>query len=230
MLTEEQRNHILRFDSCKIANALECLKIRLKNEGFTRPGLHCVTGGFPAVLGYAVTSRVKAADPPLKGSIHFDLLEWWEEIAAHSGPLIAVIQDVDHKPGQGAVLSDVHAEVLRALNCQGLITNGAVRDLPALAAMEFPTFAQFVAASHSYVHMVDFNVPVEILGLHVKPGDLVFVDVHGALLLPPEAVDAVIRVANEQASHERKIIDLCRSQHFSIPKLRAALSNARVLS
>src|SRR5882724_10241857 len=130
MLTESQRSQILRFDTCKIANALECLKIRLKNEGFTQPGLHCVTGGFPSVLGYAVTSRVKTADPPLKGTLQFDRLEWWEQIATRPGPSIAVIQDIDHKPGQGAVLSDVHAEVLRALNCHGLITNGAVRNLP----------------------------------------------------------------------------------------------------
>ena len=227
MITEGQRNQILHFDTCKIANALECLKIRLKNEGFTRPGLHCVTAGFPTVLGYAVTCRVKAAEPPLKGSLHFDRLEWWEQIASQPGPSIAVIQDVDHHPGQGAVLSDVHAEVLRALNCHGLITNGAVRDLPALVAMGFPAFSQFVAASHSYVHMVDYNVPVEIIGLHVRPGDLVFVDVHGALLLPTEAIDDVIRVANEQAAHERTVVDLCRSQHFSIPKLRAALSDIR---
>ena len=131
MITENQRTAILRFDTCKVANALERLKLRLRNEGFSRPGLHCVTGGFPTVLGYAVTSRVKTAEPPLRGSIHFDLLDWWTSIASHPGPSIAVIQDVDHHPGQGAVLSNVHAEVLRALNCQSVITNGAVRNLPA---------------------------------------------------------------------------------------------------
>ncbi len=227
MLTEEQRNQILQFDTCKIANALEFLKIRLKNEGFTRPGLHCVTGGFPVVLGYAVTCRVKAADPPLKGSLHFDRLEWWDDISTKPTPSIAVIQDVDHKPGQGAVLSDVHAEVLRALNCLGLVTNGAVRDLPGLVTMGFPTFSQFITASHSYVHLVDFNVPVEILGLQIKPGDLVFVDVHGAIVLPPAAIDDVVRVATEQVAQERTVIDLCRSQQFSIPKLRAALAQTR---
>ena len=227
MLTENQRNQILRFDTCRIANALECLKIRLRNEGFTRPGLRCVTGGFPAILGYAVTSRVKAADPPLKGSLHFDLIDWWEVVSHMNSPSVAVIQDVDHKPGQGAVLSDFHAEVLRALHCQGLITNGAVRNLPALAAMSFPTFSQFVAVSHAYVHMVDFNVPVEILGLHVTPGDLIFADVHGAILLPPEEIDDIIRVADEQSTHERAIIDLCRSHQFSISKLRASLAGTR---
>ncbi len=224
MITREQRNQILGFDTCKVANALEHLNIRLKNEGFTKPGLRCVTGGFPAVLGYAVTSRVKTADPPMKGSSHFDLPEWWSWIASRKGPLIAVIQDVDHAPGQGAVLSDIHAEVLRALDCHSVITNGAVRNLPALSAMNFPAFSQFVTASHAYVHMVDYNVPVEILGLHVRPGNLVYVDVHGALLLPEDTVGDVIRVAQEQAAQERTVIDLCRSGAFSLQALRSTLS------
>jgi biotin carboxyl carrier protein len=33
-----------QFDTCTIANAIEHFKVRLRNEGFTRPGLRCVTG------------------------------------------------------------------------------------------------------------------------------------------------------------------------------------------
>lgn len=227
MLSAILRNQILQFDTCKIANALECLKLRLKNEGFTHPGLHCFTGGFPAVLGYAVTSRVKTADPPLKGSSHFDPLDWWSLIGSRPGPKIAVIQDVDHNPGQGAVLSDVHAEILRALDCHSLITNGAVRNLPALAAMSFPAFSQFVTASHAYVHMIDFDTPVDIFGLHVKPGDLIYADIHGALVLPLDALDDLVRVAHEQSAKERAIIDLCRSGQFSIANLKLALTRNR---
>jgi regulator of RNase E activity RraA len=227
MLTQGQRNQILSFDTCKIANALERLDKRLKNEGFTKPGLHCVTGGFPTALGYATTSRVRAADPPMKGSMHVDLADWWGQIASRPGPSIAVIQDVDHGPGQGAMLSDVHAEILRALDCCAVITNGAVRDLPALTAMGLPVFSQFVTASHSYVHMVAYDVPVEVLGLHVNPGDLIFVDVHGALLLPPESIDGIIRVANEQLVQERVIIDLCRSNRFSVQTLKSTLDAMR---
>lgn len=224
MLSESLRNQILQFDTCQIANAVECLKLRLKNEGFTHPGLHCFTGGFPSVLGYAITSRVKTADPPLKGSSHFDPFDWWTLIGSRPGPKIAVIQDVDHKPGQGAVLSHVHAEILRALDCRSLITNGAVRNLPALAQMNFPAFSQFVTTSHAYVHMIDFDIPVEIFGLHIKPGDLIYADVHGALVLPVEALEDLVRVAHEQAAKERAIIDLCHGSQFSIANLKSALA------
>jgi regulator of RNase E activity RraA len=230
VLTQSQRTQILRFDTCKIANALERLHLRLKNEGFTRPGLHCVTGGFPAALGYAVTCRVRTADPPIKGSLHLDMTEWWDWIAKRTKPCIAVIEDVDHKPGQGAVLGDVHAEILRALDCQAVVTNGSVRNLPGLVDIEFPVFSQFIAASHSYLHMLDFGGPVIILDLQIQTGDLLYVDVHGALLLPQEpagAIDDLIRVAHEQSVHERTIIDLCRSPQFSLDKLRAEILTMR---
>src|SRR5260370_14005879 len=39
---------IRQFDTCTIGNAIEHFRVRLRNEGFTRPGLRCVTGGSPA--------------------------------------------------------------------------------------------------------------------------------------------------------------------------------------
>jgi hypothetical protein len=59
---------IRQFDTCTIANAIEHFRVRLRNEGFTRPGLQCVTGGSPRLLGYAATCRVRSADPPMSGN------------------------------------------------------------------------------------------------------------------------------------------------------------------
>ena len=81
MLTESQRTEILRFDTRKIANALGALKVRLHLGGFTRSGLHYVTGGDPVRPGYAVASQVKAAERPLNDSLHLDPFDWADRIA-----------------------------------------------------------------------------------------------------------------------------------------------------
>ncbi|MCC7157616.1 MAG: RraA family protein [Bryobacterales bacterium] len=227
MITAEQRAQILRYDTCKIANAIESLKIRLRNEGFTRPGFRCVTHPFPAVLGYAVTSTVRCADPPMKGYTEYHLADWWENLVQHPGPRIAVIQDVDNPPGQGAVLSDVHAHILRALDCRGVVTNGAVRNVGELARLNFPAFSAHVAMSRAYVHMVEFDVPVTILGLTVRPADLIYVDVHGALLIPEEVISDVIQRAAEIESRERFMIGLCQTPSFSIQTLKEAARAAQ---
>jgi 4-hydroxy-4-methyl-2-oxoglutarate aldolase len=220
MLRAEQRDAIFQFDTCKLANAIERLNLRLRNEGFTRPGLHCMTGRFAAVLGYAVTSRVRCDDPPMKGYSYYDLADWWALLRAQPGPHVAVIEDLDAHPGQGAVLSDVHAVILRSLGCEGVVTNGAVRNVPALAQLGFAAFAGQIAMSHEYVHMVACETEVEVFGLRIAPADLIYADVHGALLLPEDRVDDILRAAHDQVAKERRIFDLCRSPEHSFDKLR----------
>lgn len=199
-----------------MANTIEHLGLRLKNEGFTRPGLQCRTHGCPAVAGYAITSRVRTADPPIRGYSCYDLRDWWALIDRSPEPRVAVIEDIDTGPGQGAVLSNLHAEVLRALRCHGLITNGAVRNVPQLDQIEFPVFSSFVAVSHSYIHMVEHDVPVEILGLPIRPRELIFADCHGVISIPEDHLDDILRLAAELVAAERKVIDLCRSGGFSV--------------
>ena len=57
-----------------------------------------------------------------------------------------------------------------ALGCAGVITNGAVRDLPALRRLGFPAFASHVSVSHAYAHVVEVGRPVTVGGLKVHTG------------------------------------------------------------
>src|SRR6516165_11995280 len=95
LVRSESFEAIRQFDTCTIANAIEQFRVRLRNEGFTRPGLQCVTGGSPRLLGYAATFRVRSADPPMSGNAHLDRTDWWEAIGHLPIPRIAVIQDLD---------------------------------------------------------------------------------------------------------------------------------------
>ncbi len=211
---------IRQFDTCTIANAIERFGVRLRNEGYTRPGLHCVTGGFPKAVGYAATCRVRTADPPVTGGNYRDRTDWWYGIEQLPAPRIAVIQDIELETGSGSVVGQVHAAILKAFHCEALVTNGAVRDLEAVAAMHFPMFAGSVAVSHAYLHVVDFGEPVEIFGLKVQSGDLLFADCHGAISIPLEIAPEVARVAAEINAHDRRIVELCQSPDFSREKLR----------
>ena len=74
--------------------------------------------------------------------------------------------------------------VLRALHCVGVVTNGSVRDIPAARSAGFHYFAGSVAVSHGYVHIVDFGQPVEIGGLTIASGDLLHGDLHGVQSVP----------------------------------------------
>ena len=219
MLTPSQFEAIRQFDTCVIANAIEQFDVRLRNVGFTRPGLRCVTQRGARLLGYASTSKVRTSEPPVTGRAYLDRTDWWDSVGRLPAPRIAVIQDVDPTPGSGACLGEVHAAILKALGCGGAITNGAVRDVPAVSNLNFPLFAPFVTASHSYMHIVDYGEPVEIFGLKIQTGDLLYADCHGVISIPLEIAPQLPEAAARIQAKERKIIDFCLSPDFSTETL-----------
>jgi 4-hydroxy-4-methyl-2-oxoglutarate aldolase len=223
LLSPSQLEAIQQFDTCTIANAIEQFGVRLRNEGFTRPGLRCVTSGSTRLLGYAATSKVRSSDPPATGGSYLDRTDWWAEIDRLPLPRIAVIQDVDPEPGSASSVGEVHAAILKALHCAGAITNGAIRDLPGICRLEFPVFATSLAVSHSYMHLVDYGEPVEILGLPVRAGDLLYADCHGAISIPLEIAAELPDVAARIRSNDQRIVQVCLSADFSTEKLLNAI-------
>ena len=211
------------FDTCTIANAIEHFRIRLRNEGFTHPGLRCVTGGSPRLLGYAATCRVRSADPPMSGNAYLDRTDWWEAVGLLPVPRIAVIQDLDAASSGASTIGEVHAAILKAFHCDGVITNGSVRDIPGVSRMQFPMFASAVSVSHSYMHVVDFGAPVEIFGLRVRSGDLLYADMHGVVSIPLDIAVRIPEMASEIRAKEQEIIDLCQSPEFSLKRLLEAV-------
>jgi hypothetical protein len=104
---------IRQFDTGNIANGIENFGVRLRNEGYTRPGLQCVTGGFPRSFGYAATARIRSSDPPVTGNTYLDRTDWWVGIQSLPAPRIAVVQDLHAESGLGSVVGEVIAALSR---------------------------------------------------------------------------------------------------------------------
>src|SRR5260370_6430627 len=138
-------------------------------------------------------------------------------------PRIAVFQDLDAASSGGSTIGEVHAAILKAFQCEGVITNGSVRDIPGVSRMQFPMVASAVSVSHSYMHIVDFGAPVEIFGLRVRSGDLLYADIHGVVSIPLEIAARIPEAASEILAKEQEIIDLCQSREFSLERLLEAV-------
>ncbi len=177
----------------------------------------------PPMVGHAVTTRVRTSVPPMGGDNYHDRTDWWNYLLTIPAPRVVVVQDVDQRPGLGSFIGEVHANILIALGCVGLVTNGAVRDLNALESSGFQFFAGNVGVSHAYAHIFEFGSPVEVGGLKIKPGDLLHGDRHGVLSIPPEIAAEIPAVAAAQYERERKVIGLCRAPNFSVEKLREVI-------
>ena len=210
---------IRSLDTCTASNAIERLNVRLRNEGFISGAVRCRFPNFEPMLGYAVTGRIRSSSPPMSGRCYYDRMDFWSYVATIPEPRVIVLQDVDHMPGVGAFVGEIHANIGLALNCVGYITNGAVRDLPAVKALGFHLFSGSVSVSHAYAHLIEFGEPVEIGGLKIAPGDLLHGDRHGVQTIPPEVVSKIPQEAERVLRQESELIQFCKSPQFSLKGL-----------
>jgi 4-hydroxy-4-methyl-2-oxoglutarate aldolase len=219
-----------RLSSSVLASSIERFGVRLPNTGYADSTIRSVFGDRPAVLGYAATVQIRTSEPPMEGPAYYRDTTWWNHVLSIPEPRVVVVQDLDDPPGHGGFVGDVHAHILLALGCVGLVTNGTVRDANLIEATGFQMFASSLAVSHAYAHVVDFGGKVSVGGLEVRPGDLIHGDGHGVQTIPLEVAAKVPRVAQAVMKRRQQLIDLCRSADFSIEKLRTAIQETEDIS
>lgn len=134
---------------------------------------------------------------------------------------IAIVDDL--KPGDVAVLAcggssriapwgSLLSTATKARGAAGCVTDGFVRDILEIRRMGLPVFHGGIAPldSKGRGHIQAVDVPVICAGVRVCPGDLVFGDADGVVVIPQDVEDRVLEVAFEKVNGE----------HFSINELR----------
>ena len=222
-LTEKDLQALQQFDTCMVANAVETFNVRLRNTGFTDASIKCMFDGISPIVGYAVTARLRSGEPPIAGNKFHDRAGFWKSILEIPAPRILVLEDIDDPPGRGAFVGDVHAAILKALECVAYVTNGAVRELESVRSMGLQLFAGSIAVSHAYAHIFDVGAPVTVGGAKIHPGELLHGDRHGLLTIPAEIASAVPAAAARIELAEEKVIEFCRSGNFSVEQLSEVL-------
>lgn len=108
----------------------------------------------------------------------------------------------------GSTRSGIWGELLSTAaqnsGCAGAIIHGAIRDVRKMADMAFPVFA-VAQCPYDSLHrqkVIDVDVPVEINGVIIRPGEIVFVDEDGIVVIPLEVETEVIRLATEKVGAE----------------------------
>ena len=207
-----------QFDSATIFNAL-VLKSGLPNEEYTNHTMRCLLPEFGNVIGYAVTSEVTTNDPD---SPALDWLSYYEYLEATPGPLVAVMKDVDSRPGRGASFGDGMATLHQRLGVVGAIVDGTVRDIEGIRKVGLPMWAWGTVPGHGIFNLTRFDTPVTVGDVRVRPGDLIFADADGCVRIPNQDAAEILQLAEGVRSREAGIFDMYRSPDFTVAKLRAA--------
>jgi regulator of RNase E activity RraA len=93
------------------------------------------------------------------------------------------------------------------LGAVGVVLNGYHRDTPGILGQNFPTFSHGCHAQdvQGRGHVADFRVPLRIGEVAVNPGDVVFGDIDGVVIVPAGVAEEVVRKAVEKVHGENQV-------------------------
>lgn len=100
----------------------------------------------------------------------------------------------------------------RARGARGAVIEGFIRDVRKIMQMQFPIFTTGITPvdSNGRGEVVAYNVPIECGGVTVNPGDIVFGDADGVVVIPQSVETQVIEAALEKVSAENRTRDALR--------------------
>ncbi len=94
----------------------------------------------------------------------------------------------------------------KARGASGAVIDGYTRDVKRIVKMKFPVFARGVKPVNSYGRsvVINYNVPLECGGVLVNPGEIVFGDIDGVVVIPRAVESQVVEKALEKVGAENK--------------------------
>lgn len=98
------------------------------------------------------------------------------------------------------------------LKAAGAVLDGFVRDTNEIEALGFNVFCRGAYAQDQGPRgkVIDYRTPIEIEGIRIEPGDLLFGDREGVLVIPRQIEVEVVQRALEKVRTENKVAEAIR--------------------
>jgi regulator of RNase E activity RraA len=187
---------LARLDTGAVSDALD----RLGLPGVVS-GIRLMAGSHK-IAGRVVT--VKLVDAEGRTSKHH-LATAAIEASGPGDVLVIEHRSREDCAGWGGILS--RAAQVRGI--EGTLVDGAVRDVDESREIGFPVFARAAVPATARGRIVEegWNIPIEVGGVEVRPGDLVLADGSGVVFVAKSRAEEVLLAAEEIAARERAMAD-----------------------
>lgn len=185
-------NEYSRLYTCAVSDAIDELGLE---AGFLDPLIRPMWAG-ARILGLAGTMKMVLSDEPLDRNIIARLTKFMRK--SPKFPIMCVdMSDQMIAAGLGQSTS----RLLLGLGFKGGLVDGPIRDISQVLALKFPIFARGIIASSIRGRMnIDLDSvmkPIHCGGRIVSPGDLIFGDINGVVIVKQNDIEAVLKKAKE---------------------------------
>ena len=108
-------------------------------------------------------------------------------------------------PKPVALMGDLLATQAKMRGVAAVLVDAAVRDVDELRELGLPVWARYIRVRGTDKNVVgEFDRPVEVGGVTIRPGDVVVLDADGAVVVERERVDNVLEAARQRVEAERE--------------------------
>ncbi len=115
------------------------------------------------------------------------------------------IWDSSRATVEAALWGEVTTTLVKRKGGRGAVCDGGCRDTAQILAQNFPVFCRYRISSGSLGRnlIIGFQVPIQIGNTTIRPGDVVFGDIDGVIIVPRDiAYDVVVRAEEIGAKEE----------------------------
>ena len=111
-----------------------------------------------------------------------------------------------------ALVGELMCTRMKILKAAGAVVNGFHRDTRGILELNFPCFSygRYAQDQGPRGKVIDYRVPIEMEGVRINPGDIIFGDLDGVLVIPKEVETEVIQKAYEKATGEKMVAEAIR--------------------
>lgn len=111
-----------------------------------------------------------------------------------------------------ALVGELMCTRMQILKAAGAVVNGFHRDTKGIVELDFPCFSygRYAQDQGPRGKVIDYRVPIEIEGVRIYPGDIVFGDLDGVVIIPKAIETEVITKAYEKATGEKMVAEAIR--------------------
>lgn len=167
-----------------------------RHVGFMDPEIRLLIPGYRKLAGTAVTVRMYGDDVSI---LHYALGK------LRPGDVLVLDRagDTRHAAGGGAV-----ACAAKAAGCVAIIVDGPATDVQELREYDMPVWARGLSAvtgKPRFLHG-EFCTPVSCGGVAVEPGDCIFADENGVLVMQPHEIAASAERAVGMQEEEKRVL------------------------